>query len=84
MNDYTTSQQCEGEQFAFFLSCQFEQSDFFHSNIIVITFPQHNLQISIVWIVISKTMTRFCSPALNAGHGFIYPLDKLSFVSFQM
>ena len=72
MSDYTTSQQCEVETLCILLSCQREQSDYFHY--ISSTSPSERLLLGARGF---HTMTCFCSPALNAGHGFIYPLNKL-------
>lgn len=65
-----------------FLSCQLTKWLFsfkYHSHYISSTYPLDQLLFAL-W----DSVTCFCSPALNAGHGFIHPLNKLSFLSFQM
>lgn len=87
MNDYTASQQRKWEHFAYFSHVTASKVTIFIQITTVITFPQHALWICcclVHRVLRFKTMSRFCSPALNAGHGFIYPLNKHWFVSFHM
>lgn len=52
------------------------------SHCISSTHPVDLLPFAFVWIF--ETMSGYRSPALNAGHAFIYPLSKPSFVLVQM
>lgn len=51
------------------------------SHCISSTHPVDLLPFAFVWIF--ETMNGYRSPALNAGHAFIYPLSKPSFVLVQ-
>lgn len=79
MNDYTTSQQCEGEHFAYFsdvsvskvtIVIQISQSLHF------LNIPVRSAAVLDQCVLRFKTMSCFCSPALNAVHGFIHPFSK--------